>query len=77
MENVESAGFGIRAAGGLIDWIPNWIAGAVAGATFSKRLLGLEVVSETLAPATFVQTMKRDLAFLAAQTMLIAYMLVI
>ena len=114
MENVEPAGFWIRAAGRLIDWIPNWIAGAVAGgvlaftwgvlkamnkpvtdwpdtvqnakvmpwvagmiaswlyhsfseavagATLGKRLLGLEVVSETFAPATFVQTMKRDLAF--------------
>jgi hypothetical protein len=30
VENVEPAGFWIRAAGRLIDWIPNWIAGAVA-----------------------------------------------
>lgn len=114
MENVEPAGFWIRGAGRLIDWIPNyaaggvaglvlafgwgvlkamnkpisnwpeeiqsakvlpWIAGmiaswlyhsfseSVAGATLGKRLLGLEVVSETLGPATFMQTMKRDLAF--------------
>jgi uncharacterized RDD family membrane protein YckC len=114
VENVEPAGFWIRAAGRMIDWIPNWIAGAiaggvlaftwgvlkamnkpvsdwpdtagnrkillwiagviaswlyhsfseaVAGATLGKRLLGLEVVSETLAPANLVQTLKRDLAY--------------
>jgi len=114
-ENVEPAGFWIRGAARLIDWIPNYAAGSiaglvlalvggflttitkvplatwmeeiqdakiapfiggvigsclyhafsesVAGATLGKRLLGLEVVGENLAPATLAQTLKRDVAF--------------
>jgi len=115
MENVEPAGFWIRAAGQLIDYVPTYaaqvvsggvlaiVAGFVAasagkthsvvldsmvktsaityigaflattlyhafcksagGATLGKRLLGLEVVSEELQPATFLQGLKRALGF--------------
>ena len=112
---VESAGFGIRAAGRVIDYLVPLlagivsagflavVAGAIAGAThksetdvfelmtkgggltylgsvvatliyhaftesvggasLGKRLFGLEVVSETLGPATLRQTFVRNLVF--------------
>ena len=37
---------------------------SIGGASFGKRLLGLEVVSEDLRPATLLQGWKRSLAFL-------------
>ena len=113
--NVESAGFGIRAAGRLIDYAPMFFASVMSGvslaffaglfstwsrrsesdilaimekssaltyagsflaitiyhafcecaggASLGKRLLGLEVVSVELVPATFGQTFKRNLGF--------------
>lgn len=108
MDNVESAGFGIRLAARLLDYGPLIvIAGlslgvisffvstpaadtserlaerfvlriaaivasvlyhafseSVGGATLGKRLLGLEVVSEDLRPATLLQGWKRSLAIL-------------
>lgn len=112
---IESAGFGIRVAGRLIDYLVPMFAGAVSGAflaliagviagatqrtasqvfetmtksgaltyvgsivatiiyhsftesiggaSLGKRLFGLEVVSETLRPATLRQTFVRNLAF--------------
>lgn len=113
--DVESAGFGIRAAGRIIDYLVSLTAGlasgaalgiiagfvaaatkkpdsevfaamtnrgaltyaasiaatliyhafteAVGGASLGKRLLGLEVVSDTLGPATLRQTFIRNLGF--------------
>ena len=106
--DAEPAGFGIRLAARLLDYLPVIVAGgmslavgslfvsiptaqkdlsllnrfvlrigavvavtlyhtfseSIGGASLGKRLLGLEVVSEDLGPATLLQGWKRSLAFL-------------